>query len=64
MIEQFTSIYPTKAAFCAEMTISPQFLHQIEIGKRPIPPSLAIMLNKKHGADLHRIRPDIYPAVA
>lgn len=62
MIEQYVNKYASKAAFCRAVGIKhQQFLNQIISGERKIPPSVAIKLYEIHGADLHSIRPDIYP---
>lgn len=53
--------YPSKSAFCRAVGLSSQFLYQIEKGERPIPPKVAIALNKLHGIPLHAMRPEIYP---
>jgi hypothetical protein len=63
MIEEYISIYPTKADFCRAVGIKhQQFLNQIISGERPIPPKVAVKLNQLHGAVLNKLRPDIYPA--
>lgn len=61
MLENIIKLYKDKAAFCREMGIKPQYLYQIEKGMRPIPPKMAVTLNKKHGLHLHDMRPDIFP---
>jgi DNA-binding transcriptional regulator YdaS (Cro superfamily) len=61
MLEEIITLYDSKAAFCRKVGIKPQYLIQIENGRRPIPPKMAVALNKFHGVDLHSIRPDIYP---
>ena len=63
MIKEIVDLYDSKANFCKEVGIKPQYLSQILSGKRPIPPSLANVLNQIHGANLHAMRPDIYPKV-
>lgn len=60
-ISEYVEKYKTKTLFCQAVGIKPQYLSQIIRGTRPIPPKVAIRLNKIHGADLHDMRPDIYP---
>jgi DNA-binding transcriptional regulator YdaS (Cro superfamily) len=61
MLNEIIQLYDTKADFCRAIGIKPQYLYQIELGMRPIPPKMAIALNEKHGIELYDIRPDIYP---
>ena len=61
MINLPISEYQSKSAFCRAVGLSPQYLNQIEKGLRPIPPKVAISLNKLHGVSLYEMRPDIYP---
>ena len=61
MIKLPINEYPNKLAFCKAVGLSPQYLNQIESGLRPIPPKVAIALNRLHNISLHEMRPEIYP---
>ena len=62
MITQAIQLFPTKAAFCREIGMTPQFLSQIERGERPVPPRYAIAIEKatKGAVTTHDLRPDIF----
>ena len=62
MLEEIISKYKSGAEFCRAVGIkSPQFLTQIKKRRRPIPPKVAVAINRLHGVPLHLLRPDIYP---
>lgn len=60
MFEEIIKKYRNKSEFCKASGISPQYLRQIELGIRPIPPKLAKFLYKEYGIPLHISRPDIF----
>lgn len=64
MIEQVIKLFPSKAAFCREIGMAPQFLTQIERGERRIPPRYALRIERIPGSCLtvHDLRPDIFGA--
>lgn len=61
MLEEIIKQYDSKAAFCRAIGIKPQYLRQIEIGRKLISPKMALAIHEKHSIPLHEMRPDIYP---
>lgn len=62
MITRALNLFSSKAAFCREIGMTPQFLTQIERGKRPVPPRFAIAIERATGGvvSVHDLRPDIF----
>lgn len=62
MIDQAISRYESKAAFCRAISMSQQFLWQIERGERPVPARYALEIERAtNGAvTVHDLRPDIF----
>lgn len=44
--------------------VTPQFVWQMEKGKRPVPPALCVRIEAETGVTREALRPDIFGAVA
>jgi len=63
MIESAIKLFDSKKHFCLAIGMTPQFLTQIESGKRPLPPKFALAIERATDGKCTRqqLRPDIYP---
>jgi DNA-binding transcriptional regulator YdaS (Cro superfamily) len=61
MISELVHLYPSKSDCAKAWGVSPQFLRQLEIGERPIPPRTALRINELHGTPLEDLCPSTWP---
>ena len=61
-IQQVAAMWESRAEFCRAVGMTPQFLSQIQTGKRPLPARYAWAIARATGGavTVHDLRPDIF----